>query len=167
MRIAGNMRVVFGGAVLMAASVVQAADFDTSVPMRHGGAATYYVAGHMDGVGAMDFMVDTGSGYLTINENTLAALKREDRALYMRDLRGVLADGSELIVPVYRIQKLSIGGICQLENVEAAVFPGATRQILGLSALKKAAPFIFSFDPPNLVLSNCPTTDKVAEATTG
>jgi hypothetical protein len=39
--------------------------------------------------------------------------------------------------------------------VEAAVFPGKTRQILGLSALKKAAPFIFSMDPPNLVLSNC------------
>jgi hypothetical protein len=35
------------------------------------------------------------------------------------------------------------------------VFPARTRQILGLSALNKAAPFTFSVDPPSLVLSNC------------
>ncbi len=135
--------------------------------MRHGGAATYYVAGALEGVGAMEFMVDTGSGYLTINETTLEALKREDRARYLRDLRGVLADGSELVVPVYQLETLVIGGRCELHNVEAAVFPGKTRQILGLSALKKAAPFIFSFDPPNLVLSNCPSGAKVAEVKGG
>lgn len=133
--------------------------------MRNGGAATYYVAGYMDGAGDMDFMVDTGSGYMTINEETLKALKSNNRVRYVRKLRGVLADGSELLVPVYKIERLSIGGECHLQDVEAAVFPGATRQILGLSALRKAAPFIFSFDPPNLVLSNCPGKDKVATAT--
>lgn len=158
------MTTAIGGVCLLVWSAVQAAEFDTSVPMRHGGAATYYVAGHLEGVGEADFMVDTGSGYLTINEQTLAALQKEKRAHYVRMLRGVLADGSELVVPVYRLEALSIGGRCLLSDVEAAVFPGATRQILGLSALKKAAPFIFSFDPPNLVLSNCPASDKVATA---
>ena len=33
------------------------------------------------------------------------------------------------------------------------MFPGKTRQILGLSALRQAAPFIFSLNPPELVLS--------------
>jgi len=46
--------------------------------------------------------------------------------------------------------------------VEAVVFPGKTRQILGLSALRQAAPLIFSLNPPKLVLSNC--TDRLAEA---
>ncbi len=146
-------------------SGARAADFDTSVPMRDGGAATFYVDAHVEGAGEMDFMVDTGSGYLTINEQTLSALQNEDRASYLYDLQAVLADGSEIVVPVYRIESMSIGGRCSLFDVEAAVFPGATRQILGLSALKKAAPFIFSFDPPNLVLSNCLAKEKVASAT--
>jgi len=68
-------------------------------------------------------------------------------------------------VPVYVIRSLTIGENCRLRNVEAAVFPGATRQILGLSALKKAAPFTFSFDPPHLTLSNCPRGEALADAT--
>lgn len=130
-------------------------DFDTAIPMRDGGASTYYVKGHLAGVGTVSFMVDTGSGYLTINEQTLAKLQHIRKAHYLRNLRGVLADGSELIVPVYALSQLTIGDNCVVHNVEAAVFPGRTRQILGLSALRKAGPFIFSFDPPRLVLSNC------------
>jgi hypothetical protein len=64
-------------------------------------------------------------------------------------------------VPVYAIEALSIGNGCWLNNVEAAVFPGKTRAILGLNALQRAAPFIFSFEPPRLVLSNCTTTAQV------
>ncbi len=82
---------------------------------------------------------------------------------YLRDLIGVLANGDEIRVPVYALAFVRIGGICVLENVEAAVFPGSTRQILGLSALLKAAPFIFSTDPPKLELSHC----QLAEADTG
>lgn len=163
-RLAVYLLSAFSGALLSAWPAVEAAEFDTSVPMRTAGTATYYVGGYMEGVGDVDFMVDTGSGYVTINEETLAALQKENRVRYVRKLRGVMADGSELTVPVYRIETLSIGGLCHLNDVEAAVFPGKTRQILGLSALKKAAPFIFSFDPPNLVLSNCPVTTNVAAA---
>lgn len=153
------------GSALLVVSGASADQFDTAVPMRSGGAATFYVDGHLSGAGDTEFMVDTGSGFVTINEVTLASLKRNQRARYSRDLRGVLADGRELIVPVYVIHSLTIGKSCRLQNVEAAVFPGSTRQILGLSALKKASPFIFSFDPPNLRLSNCPDTTKLADAT--
>lgn len=136
-------------------SSAQAAEFDTHVVMTNGGAATFYVPGQIPGAGPMDFMVDTGAGYTAINEETLGALLEVGRAHYVKDLVGVLANGSRMIVKVYRVKAINVGGNCWLHDVDAAVFPGKTRQILGLSALSKAAPFIFSVDPPKLSLSNC------------
>ncbi len=122
--------------------------------MHDKGLATYYVHAQVADLGMSEFMVDTGSGYLTINEQTLIALQERQQAQYVKELRAVLANGSELIIPVYAINQLRIGN-CTIRNVEAAVFPARTRQILGLSALNKAAPFTFSVDPPELMLSNC------------
>ena len=136
-------------------SWVNAADFDIKVPMRDKGARTYYIGAQIAGFGSTELMVDTGSGYLTINDETLQTLLKQDKAQYVKQLTGILADGTEMKVPVYRLTSLNLGGTCWINNVEAAVFPGKTRQILGLSALSKAAPFIFSIDPPQLVLSNC------------
>jgi predicted aspartyl protease len=134
-------------------SPVLAGDINVTVPMHDKGLATYYVHAQVADLGMSEFMVDTGSGYLTINEQTLFALQERKQARYVKELRAVLA-GSELIIPVYAINRLRIGN-CTIRNVEAAVFPARTRQILGLSALNKAAPFTFSVDPPELVLSNC------------
>lgn len=100
-------------------------------------------------------MVDTGSGYMTINETTLALLEKQGRATYVKDLTGIMADGSRKTVPIYRISSINIGCCCVVRDVEAAVFPGTKRQILGLSALKKVAPFAVSMQPPSLLLSNC------------
>ena len=122
--------------------------------MHDKGLATYYVHAQIADLGMSEFMVDTGSGYLTINEQTLFALQERKQAQYVKELRAILANGTELIIPVYAINQLRIGN-CTIRNVEAAVFPARTRQILGLSALNKAAPFTFSVDPPSLVLSNC------------
>jgi len=143
-----------------------AGDFGTRIPMTTGSATTFYVKATAGGLEEMDFMVDTGSGYTTINETTLAELQRIDQAEYLFDLTGVLANGDEMVVPVYRLSQFNIGGGCPLRDVEAAVFPGKTRQILGLSALRQAGPFIFSFDPPNLALSNCRPAGMLADAAT-
>jgi predicted aspartyl protease len=140
---------------LAAVAEIVEREFSINIPMESKGRATYYVKGEIGGHGDVDLLVDTGSGYLTINEVALEDLLRENRADYLRNLRGVLADGSELEVPVYTISALRIGENCWLRDVEAAVFPGKTRFILGLSALSKAGPFIFRFDPPTLVLSRC------------
>jgi predicted aspartyl protease len=140
-----------------------ASDFSTKVPMRNGGAATFYISAQAGNLDAMDFMVDTGSGYMTINEETLYALQSAEQAEFKRMLQGVLANGSEITVPVYQVKHFNIGGGCLLKDVEAAVFPGKTRQIIGLNALKQAGPFIFSFDPPNLILSNCTSTGRAAQ----
>lgn len=144
-------------AVLLLTGAADAAEFDSHIPMRDKGAATFYVEGDIHGVGAAEFMVDTGSGYMTINEDTLAVLQRNGDAVYLRQLSGVLADGSTTTVPVYRVTAVRIGEFCTLRDVEAVVFPGSTRQILGMSALRQAAPFIFSMNPPQLVLSHCTT----------
>lgn len=141
--------------ITIASMGVFAADFDTPIPMRCKGSSTYYVQGHLAGVGPTEFMVDTGSGYLAISQDALDRLLTQQRARYVKDLMGVLANGNEMVVPVYLVDELTIGNQCKLKNVEAAVFPGKNRFILGLSALQKAAPFIFSLDPPTLALSNC------------
>ena len=148
--------------VFFTSGCLTAGEFDTDIPMRDKGAATYYVDGDIHGAGPVDLMVDTGSGYMTINEETLGMLQTSGDATYVKDLSGVLADGSTITVPVYRITQLRIGPSCVLRDVEAAVFPGKTRQILGMSALRQTAPFIFSMDPPKLVLRNC--TKSVAQA---
>ncbi|MDO9596963.1 MAG: retropepsin-like aspartic protease [Azoarcus sp.] len=132
-----------------------AGQFGTTVEMRAKNGATFYVPGLITGLGAVDWMVDTGSGYMTINEDILALLKENGLARFVRRMRGRMADGSELEVPVYSIDAISIGDACWLRDVEVAVFPGNTRPILGLNVLQRTAPFIFSFEPPRLVLSHC------------
>lgn len=142
---------------MLLAGAAGAAAFKT-IPMNQKQLATYYVDANMSGSGAVEFMVDTGAGYTTINENTLALLKQADNAEYIGELTGVMADGSEHRLPVYRIKHLVLGDDCVLADVEAAVFPHNTRMLLGLTALEKAAPFVFSTNPPRLSLSNCGTT---------
>lgn len=139
------------------ASTYAATNTYTSVEMTNLGAATYYVKGEILGLGAVNMMVDTGSGYSTINEHTLKVLKKNGAAHYVKDLVGILANGEKMRVAVYRLSAINIGGSCWLHNIEAAVFPGKTRQILGLSALRKTSPFLFSMEPPELKLSNCKT----------
>ncbi|MEJ2619817.1 MAG: retropepsin-like aspartic protease [Candidatus Thiodiazotropha sp.] len=125
------------------------------VPMHSKGANTFYISGKIGSMAPTEFMVDTGSSYMTINETTLAELQQVGNPRYLKDLKGVLANGSEMLVPVYTITDVLIGEKCLLDEVEVAVFPGKTRQILGLSALLKTAPFTFSAEPPQLQLSNC------------
>jgi len=129
----------------------------TRVEMMNMGASTYYVKGEIQGLGSVNMMVDTGSGYSTINEHTLEVLKKNGAAHYVKDLIGTLANGEKMRVEVYLLNAINIGGDCWLRNIEAAVFPGKTRQILGLSALRKTSPFLFSMEPPELKLSNCKT----------
>ena len=143
------------GLALGASTPVLADRFGTTIPMRDKGAATYYVDSYADGPGSMEMMVDTGSGYLTINEVALHAMSAHGNAHYLKQLKGILANGQEMVVPVYMLDAVRIGKDCWIHDVPAAVFPGRTRSILGLSALSKASPFIFETDPPRLVLSNC------------
>lgn len=141
--------------LLAFSSMLVAEEFSVHIPMYIKDAHTYYVSGQVGGISPTDFMVDTGSSYMMINELTLAQLEASGDAHYLRELTGILANGNEMQVPVYRLSAVRLGENCLLQNIEAAVFPGNTREILGLSALQKAAPFIFSTEPPRLQLSHC------------
>ena len=132
-----------------------ASGVSATVPMHEKGAATYYVSVSVNEGTSSDFLVDTGSGYVTINSNLLDQLVREKGAVFVKKIAAVMADGSETVVPVYRVASLTLGHDCVIHDVEAAVLPGNTRNILGLSALKKAAPFTLSTTPPALGLTNC------------
>jgi len=132
--------------------------------MMEKSARTFYVQGQIEGVGAVDFLVDTGSSYNTIDEHSLAVLQAQDRVSFVKDLMGILANGQRKRVALYRIDVIRLGDDCELHDVEAAVFPGRTRHILGLSGLRKAGNFTFSFEPPQLILSSClPVATQIAD----
>jgi len=136
-------------------STCYAENFEIKVPLADKGLVTYYVQGQIDGFGKTEFMVDTGSGYTTINQHTLKRLKSSAKAVYVKDLIGTMANGREQIFPVYKITQLDIGSNCSLEDVEVAILPGQTRNILGMNVLKLTAPFAISTNPPQLYLSKC------------
>ena len=132
-----------------------AQDFSIRIPARTKSTATYYVLGHIRGYGQAELLVDTGSAYLSLNAHIVQGLEKSGQAIYLKDIAGVLADGSGVTVRIYRVPALTLGGTCTIRDIEAAVLPGDTRNILGLNALKQAAPVGLSFDPPQLLLSNC------------
>ncbi|OGT81904.1 MAG: hypothetical protein A3H91_02680 [Gammaproteobacteria bacterium RIFCSPLOWO2_02_FULL_61_13] len=151
----------------LAVATTAAAELETFLPLKDGGGETYggetyYVEARFGTAAPADFLVDTGSGYLVINAATFAALREAGQAEYLRDVSGSMADGSKTKVSIYRVTSFQIGCCCVAKDVEAAVFPKTRRQILGLSALKKLAPFAVSFDPPQLALSQC--AGQAAEA---
>ncbi|NOX91565.1 MAG: hypothetical protein GXP18_03690, partial [Gammaproteobacteria bacterium] len=63
-------------------SGVQAVPPGHVVPMMEKSARTFYVQGQIAGVGAVDFLVDTGSSYNTIDEHSLAILQAQGRASF-------------------------------------------------------------------------------------
>ena len=137
--------------------------FDHSVPMQQQKSGNYYVAGVLgDGVEA-EFLVDTGSGYVSLSKRTFERVRAEPGTAHLRDIHGAMADGRVVKVPVYRIARLALGG-CVLEDIEAAVFPGAARDILGLSALRRIEPFALQLEPPVLIVSDCAPPAALARA---
>jgi predicted aspartyl protease len=126
------------------------------IPMMNRGASTFYVEGHIDGFGPAFMLVDTGSSYSTVNEETFAILEKTGHTSFVKELQGTMADGSRRLVPIYRISGVNLGGECYVRDVEVALFPGSTRLILGLSVLRKVSPFMFSIGKtPHILLSNC------------
>jgi len=126
-----------------------------SIPMQAVNTHTFYINSSIEGVGSTSMLVDTGSGYSTITEKTLRELQKQGDAVYLKKLKGIMADGSVQKVSVYRISGINIGKTCHIRDIEVAVFPSSTREILGLNTLSKVAPFTFSIDPPSLFVSNC------------
>lgn len=126
-----------------------------AIPMQAKHSGTFYVDVSFEGVSSDDMMLDTGSEYMVLSEKTMKRLQSRSQVTYLNEVIGVMADGTEIKIPVYSLARLRIGCCCPVEDVKVAVFKGNTRQILGLSALRKVAPFSISVDPATLTLSNC------------
>ena len=142
-------------ATVSATSTTVSEDNGISIPLTSRGTSTFYITAQLGDTKPNRFMVDTGSGYTTINEDSLALLKEKGQAIFVKNIGGILADGSERIVPIWRVNSIALNDACILNNVEVAVFPGKTRQLLGVSALKKAGSVTLTFDPPMLTLKAC------------
>lgn len=125
------------------------------IPLKRHSASTYYMQGSIGNLSEAELLIDTGSSYTAINETMLTGLLEQGQARYLRDLRGTMANGSIQTVPLYRITSIRLGETCWVANVDAAVMPGNTRPILGMSLLARVSPFLFSTQPPTLRLSNC------------
>lgn len=125
------------------------------VGLRKSTPGTFYLLGSVASYGQVDFLVDTGSSYTVINDRILESLSAAGMATFSRKIEGHMADGSTRVVSLYRIRSVKIGVDCDLANIEAAVFPGNTRPILGMNTLSRLAPFTFSADPPRLEFGAC------------
>lgn len=147
-----NWTIIFA---LLASSSQVSAQQPHLIPMHSQGSHTYYIDSEIPGVGEFSMLVDTGSGYSVINEYTLDQLIEKDQVEFVSKLRGKMADGSERVFPLYKIDEIKLGKNCVIREVKAAVLPGNARQIIGLSTLIQAAPFSMSFNPPELKLSQC------------
>ena len=151
----GDWKRVVLGLLLGLALPAQGSDFGHAVVMEDSGRHTYYVAVVMGSLPAQQFLVDTGSSHSAIDSETLSKLQHSGHARYVGNLVGTMADGSKRRVPLYRIERLVIGESCVVQDVKAAVLPGADRNILGLSVLRRLAPFSMTTSPPTLRFSGC------------
>nr|MBV6630005.1 clan AA aspartic protease [Oceanococcus sp. HetDA_MAG_MS8] len=101
------------------------------------------------------FLVDTGAGYSSISQKLFRRLQRKNALVHIDRVAARMADGRLRAMDIYQAQSLQVGDNCELGPVEVAVLPGSQRNILGMSALAKAAPFMLGVNPPSMRLSHC------------
>jgi predicted aspartyl protease len=144
--------------LLLAYSTLCHASNFQNIQIHQYSTSTYYVDVSVGEQQAEPFLIDTGASHVTVTNEIIEQLAKQGKAVYLRHLSAVLADGTSIDIPVYRVTTLRVGDMCAFQDVEVAVVPDGTRCVLGLSALKHAAPFVFSVDPPQLQVSNCAAT---------
>ncbi len=132
-----------------------AADFDTEVPMTRAKSGNFYIEGQLNGSVAASFLVDTGSGLVTVSSDVLDELERHGKVTRSGRMAARLANGRLQAVNLYRVERFVLGGHCDLGAVDVAVMPGSDSNILGLNVLQRAAPFAMHVTPPKLALSAC------------
>lgn len=131
-----------------------AADMVAVALMPHA-AGTYYADVSVGSTETSSYLVDTGASHVTVEKRNIKALLDRGEAVYLKEMSGLLADGQRVQLPVYRVQSLRIGKRCHYRQVEVVAVADGTRCVLGLSALRMAAPLTFVTEPPQLLLSHC------------
>lgn len=101
------------------------------------------------------FLVDTGAGYSSISQKLFKRLKKRGALEHVDRVAARMADGRLRPMDIYRVASLQLGEGCEVGPVDVAVLPGSQRNILGMSALAKVAPFMLELNPPSMRLSHC------------
>jgi predicted aspartyl protease len=136
-------------AALALAPLVQAGT-PQAIPLDAVQAGTFYLKARLDQSVHTDMLLDTGSGYVSLSSATFARVKDDPSTVFLRHITGVMANGRSMRVPVYSIAELQLSEQCVLRDVEVAVMKGASRDILGLSALRQMQPLTLQMEPPVL-----------------
>jgi clan AA aspartic protease (TIGR02281 family) len=126
-----------------------------SVQMQQRSSGAFYLRGTLAHAVDTDLLIDTGSSYVVLSGRTFEKLDAAKDAVFKRRINGATANGRVHKAKVYELSTLALGADCVLRSVEVVVLPGAERDILGLSALKRLQPFTFDIDPMMLRFSGC------------
>lgn len=126
---------------------------ETFTLSRHSG-GTLYVDVVIDNKVTAPFLVDTGSGLLTLNKTTFNKWRENGEVVALAPMAARLANGKIQKVTRYQISSVSINGRCEIGPIDVAVMPGGAN-ILGINALMKAAPVTIT--PSMLALDGCST----------
>jgi clan AA aspartic protease (TIGR02281 family) len=124
------------------------------LPLLQHTSGNYYLNATLDGDITVEFLLDTGSGYVSLNQATFNRIKTHQAINHVRDIHGTMANGSVLKVHVYTAKSLTLGEGCVLTDIEFVVLPNS-QNILGLSALRRLSPLTISFDSNRLVFEGC------------
>ncbi|GAB3274177.1 retropepsin-like aspartic protease family protein [Parahaliea aestuarii] len=139
----------------------RALDFPVELPLARSGAGTLTISAEVGGQHA-EFLVDTGAGMVTISRELFEALEDTGELREVRRVALRLANNRVRPVPVYAVEHFRLGQHCDLGPVEVAVLGKGSRNLLGLSALTRAAPFALDTRNPTLFLSQCSDEARVA-----
>lgn len=132
-----------------------AGSFPIKLGLKKSSANTLYVDAILSKAVATEFMIDTGSSVVVINQKTFQQLLDSGSDIIETTQMGArLASGRIRLVKQYRIASLSLGENCTFTNVEVAVM-NKSNNILGMSLLSATAPFAIYARPAQLALSQC------------
>jgi predicted aspartyl protease len=136
-------------------AAVSAEDFEFKVPLTRATSGNLYVEGVLNEQIRSSFLVDTGSGLVTINQQLFDELAKTSRIERVGRMAARMANGRLQALDLYRVERFRIGEHCELGAVDVAVMSRDGGNILGLNVLARAAPFAMHVSPPTLALSAC------------
>ena len=125
---------------------------EQAVPLDQSAGGTLNLEATLESAVTASFLLDTGSGLLTLNKATFEALTKGRKLKQSGKSAARLANGKILTVSQYQLSSIRIGQACELGPVEVAVMPGGNN-ILGINTLLKAAPMTITAE--SVTLSGC------------
>lgn len=149
------------GAGLFAAPAL--ADFEAELDLEQRGSGGLYLTAEVArGVDA-NFLLDTGASMVTVTRELISQARATGNAHRAGAIAARLANGKLQKMEVWELDHLWVGG-CDVGPLEVAVVPKG-RNILGLNALSRMAPFAIHLSPLKLAVSGCPIDGAPIAAT--